>query len=72
MTIQINGESMDIGSGWTVTQLLAERKVKMPEMVSVELNGEILNRDIFDSTSIRDEDRVEFLYFMGGGGRELI
>ncbi len=67
MTIQINGESMDIGSGWTVTQLLAERKVKMPEMVSVELNGEILNRDIFDSTSIRDEDRVEFLYFMGGG-----
>ena len=67
MTIHVNGEPVEIGGDMTVTQLLADRKVKMPDMVSVELNGEILSRDAFDATSVNDGDRVEFLYFMGGG-----
>ncbi len=69
MTIQINGEAVDIDGELTVTQLLADREVKMPDMVSVELNGNILQRDSFESTTIRDGDKVEFLYFMGGGGK---
>lgn len=67
MTIQVNGETTQIGTEVTVTQLLADCKVKMPDMVSVELNGEILSRSAFNSTTLRDGDRVEFLYFMGGG-----
>lgn len=67
MTITVNGESLSVADGLTVTQLLAERKVKMPDMVSVELNGEILGRDRFPATAVKDGDRVEFLYFMGGG-----
>ena len=51
----------------TISDLLAYKEVKMPEMVSVELNGDILDRDAFDSTSLKDDDQVEFLYFMGGG-----
>ena len=39
----------------------------MPEMVSVELNGDILDRDAFDTTNLKEDDEVEFLYFMGGG-----
>jgi sulfur carrier protein len=39
----------------------------MPEMVSVELNGQILRRTEFDATILKDDDKVEFLYFMGGG-----
>jgi len=68
MTVQINGEAVDVGGELTVTQLLAEREVKMPDMVSVELNGEILGRGTFDSTTVKAGDKVEFLYFMGGGG----
>lgn len=67
MTIEINGEPVDIGRQLTVTELLADRKVKMPDMVSVELNGHILPRDAFGETSIKPGDKVEFLYFMGGG-----
>jgi len=67
MTIQINGEAVEIDGGTTVSQLLTARNVKMPEMVSVELNGEILVRDTFDTTCVKDGDKVEFLYFMGGG-----
>ena len=39
----------------------------MPEMVSVELNGEFLRREVFESTTLKEGDKVEFLYFMGGG-----
>ena len=68
MTVQINGEATDLGSEMTVTELLADQKVKMPDMVSVELNGEILDRAVFESTAIKNGDKIEFLYFMGGGG----
>ena len=39
----------------------------MPNMVSVELNGQILKRTEFEKTILKDDDKVEFLYFMGGG-----
>ncbi|MDP6491704.1 MAG: sulfur carrier protein ThiS [Kiritimatiellia bacterium] len=67
MTVQINGEATELGSEMTVTELLADQKVKMPDMVSVELNGEILDRSVFEGTVIKDGDSIEFLYFMGGG-----
>ncbi|MHC4087967.1 MAG: sulfur carrier protein ThiS, partial [Planctomycetota bacterium] len=47
--------------------LLVEQKVKMPDMVSVELNGQILRRTEFEQTVLKNDDKVEFLYFMGGG-----
>jgi sulfur carrier protein len=67
MIVQINSESTDLRSEMTVTELLADQKVKMPDMVSVELNGDILDRTAFESTTITDGDTIEFLYFMGGG-----
>ena len=64
LTIKINGkeETVDKDNA-SVTELLALKDVKMPEMVSVELNGEILDRDKFESTSVNEGDVFEFLYF---------
>lgn len=67
MRIRINGEDADISDGLTVAQLLIEWNVKMPDMVTVELNGEIRNRQEFDAIRVQEGDQVEFLYFMGGG-----
>ena len=68
MKLQINGEKEQVDSdSITITDLLKLKKVKMPEMVSVELNGDILDRDAFDTTNLKEDDEVEFLYFMGGG-----
>jgi sulfur carrier protein len=39
----------------------------MPDMVSVELNETVLQRAEFETTRLREGDRVELLYFMGGG-----
>jgi len=68
MNIKINGdlETME-KDNLTITELLVVKEVKMPEMVSVEYNGEMLDREKFDSTQLKENDEIEFLYFMGGG-----
>ena len=67
MEITINGEQVNCSDGLTVSELLVEQKVKMPDMVSVELNDQILKRSYFETTALKEGDKVEFLYFMGGG-----
>ena len=68
MKIKLNGEEKNIDKdALTITELLADQNVKMPEMVSVEYNGDILDREAFPSTNVKEGDVVEFLYFMGGG-----
>lgn len=67
MKITVNGEAAEIGENTSVSDLLTLRKVRMPDMVSVELNGRILDRKTFADTVLKEGDKVEFLYFMGGG-----
>ncbi len=67
MRLIVNGKESDFADSVTVSELLVEQKVKMPDMVSVELNGQILRRTKFEETILKDDDKVEFLYFMGGG-----
>ena len=67
MKLIINGKESNLAEDLTVSELLIEKDVKMPEMVLVELNGQILKRSEFESTTLNESDKVEFLYFMGGG-----
>ena len=67
MELIVNGEKNDVTDGLTVSQLLVELKVKMPDMVSVQLNGNILKRSEFETVTLSQADEVEFLYYMGGG-----
>ncbi len=67
MKLIVNGRAADYEKPLTVSQLLTAESVQMPEMVSVEVNGRILRRAEFDITTLAGDDKVEFLYFMGGG-----
>ncbi len=67
MNLVVNGKEADITDGLTVSELLAKEDIKMPEMVSVELNGRILKRAELEGTILKDDDKVEFLYYLGGG-----
>ena len=67
MRLTVNGKGTDLSDALTVSELLVDQNVKMPEMVSVELNGQIVKRFDFQDTVLIDSDKVEFLYFMGGG-----
>ncbi len=67
MKIQSNGETVELEKELTVAELLKVQKVKMPEYVTVQINEEFVPRDAFETRTVKDGDKVEFLYFMGGG-----
>jgi len=64
--IQLNGKPELIEPGLTVTALLESRKIR-PEVVAVEFNGGILSRDRYATTRLKQGDRVEYVFYMGGG-----
>ncbi|MCI1945778.1 sulfur carrier protein ThiS [Clostridium luticellarii] len=67
MKVTINGKIKDIKEGVTVTEILKIEDVEMPDMVSVQLNDEFVDRPNFGSTILKENDKIDFLYFMGGG-----
>jgi len=68
MQIKINGEfeQFEINE-LSILNLLEIKKVESPDMVSVQLNGEFIDKKKYSTTVILENDNVEFLYFMGGG-----
>lgn len=51
-----------------MAKLLALKNVEAPDMVSVQLGGEFVPRADFETAKLKENDTVDFLYFMGGGG----
>lgn len=51
----------------SVSELINQLLVENPEMVSVQVNEEFAERDDWDKIRIKEGDKVDFLYFMGGG-----
>ncbi len=65
MLVKINGKSEDIHSE-TVLDLLKAKNIE-PQMVAVEVNDQVLDRDHLSTTRLKEGDQVEFLFYMGGG-----
>lgn len=63
----VNGEDQEVQLPLTVSDLIKQNKVFQPEMVSVQVNEEFVEREDFDSIQLKEGDSVDFLYFMGGG-----
>ena len=64
--ITLNGKPNEIAGGSTVSDILLKWKVR-PELVTVEVNENILQKLDYDGTEIKAGDRVEFVFYMGGG-----
>ena len=69
MRLTINGEEKEIAGG-SVAELVAHLGMKA-DRVAIELNREIVPRDRWASTSLRDGDKLEIVHFVGGGTNEL-
>jgi sulfur carrier protein len=65
MRVTINGKTEEV-PGSTVLEILTAKDVS-PQMVSVELNSKMLERDELGSTVVKDGDAIELLFYMGGG-----
>ncbi len=69
MIIKVAGEKKEYAEGTTIAQLIEAENVENPEYVTVTVNDEFVERDLFPTYAIKEADEVEFLYFMGGGAR---
>ena len=68
MKYKLNGEFRDASSApFLLSSALAESDVANLELVTVQLNGEFVDKHQYSSTPIVENDEVDFLYFMGGG-----
>ena len=67
MNIKVNGKQLTLEQEITINELLDLQQVEMPDYVTVQINEEFIDHEKFDSTHLKENDSVEFLYFMGGG-----
>ncbi len=66
MNIFLNGKKEEVAESISIAGLLKEKKIR-PEVVTVELNDRIIEKSRYSDTHIKDKDRIEFVYYMGGG-----
>ena len=67
--ITVNGEAQEVQLPLSLTELIKQNDVLQPEMVSVQVNDDFVDRTEWDGIAIKEGDNVDFLYFMGGGSR---
>lgn len=68
--IYLNGKEETFERGMSVANLLREKGIR-PEVVVVEVNERMLERNEFEKVILSDGDRVEIVFFIGGGTDEL-
>jgi len=65
--ITVNGEAQEVQLPLSLTELIKQNNVQQPEMVSVQVNDDFVDRNEWNDLQIKEGDVVDFLYFMGGG-----
>jgi thiazole synthase len=74
MKLQINGEPRDFTCPLSLTSLVEQLGMKH-DRVAVELNRNIVPRELWAETLLGEGDRLEIVHFVGGGRalrRELL
>ena len=67
--IYVNGDAQEVNLPLNVSELIKQLLVENPEMVSVQVNEEFAERGDWEGIQLKEGDKVDFLYFMGGGAR---
>ena len=75
MKLHINAEERAFAdpappAQFTLAALIESLAMK-PDRVAVELNRDIVPRDRWSATPLKDGDRLEIVYFVGGGSPVL-
>lgn len=70
MKLIINGKDKYFDSDKiAILELLKLENVKASDMISVQLNGNFGKREEFGFVYLKENDEVDFLYFMCGGSK---
>ena len=65
--IYVNGDAQEVSLPLNVSELISQSNVQQPDMVSVQVNEEFADREDWENILLKEGDKVDFLYFMGGG-----
>lgn len=65
--IIVNDEKQEVTLPLTLAELIKIKKVFQPEMVTIQVNEDFAEKEDYEKIQLKDGDRVDFLYFMGGG-----
>ena len=65
--IYVNGDAQEVNLPLNVSELIKQLLVENLEMVSVQVNEEFAEREDWERIQLKEDDKVDFLYFMGGG-----
>lgn len=66
LIIQLNGEPQEVKENISLPELVAGLSLKA-EQVAIELNQSVVRRAQWESTRLREGDKVEIVHFVGGG-----
>ncbi len=66
MKLIVNGEDREFSSKLTVASLLVQLGLKT-DRVAIELNRNLVPRELWDKTQLSDDDKLEIVHFVGGG-----
>ena len=64
--ITVNSKKTDYKEGLTVRALLEQMKFVFPMLV-IKINGKLVDRNRYDSTSVADGDKVDIVHLISGG-----
>ncbi len=67
MKLHINGEERDFAGPALTLSVLVEELGMKADRVAVELNRDVVPRDRWAETSLKEGDRLEVVHFVGGG-----
>lgn len=66
LQIYVNGKLEQFEKDITLSELLTQKKLR-PEVLTVEINDDILKPEDYETKVLASGDRVEIIFFMGGG-----
>lgn len=66
MNLIINGENLEFESGKNIDEILSILGVEA-KIFAVVVNANLVKKEDYKSTILREGDRIEMLQFMGGG-----
>ena len=66
MLIQVNGEPQEVNDGVKLAELIAQLKVRA-DQIAIEVNHEVLKRSAWEHTTLKPNDKIEIVHFVGGG-----
>ncbi len=66
MKITVNGREVELNNSKTIADFIVERNVT-GKMFAIELNREIIAKDAYSTSNLKDGDVIELVGFAGGG-----